>query len=87
MFRLLLGYAAMRGLPDDSGLSNKIFVHHSTLSQSRNGRSMSWVALAKPVQVHLIPERPSGAGLQAFPSPVQDCKVLSGKGLSFTAGG
>jgi hypothetical protein len=41
MFRLLLGYAAMRGLPGCPGLSNKIFIHHSTLSQSRNGRSIS----------------------------------------------
>jgi hypothetical protein len=31
-------------------------------------------------QVYLIPERPSGAGLQAFPSSIQDCKVLSGGG-------
>ena len=35
-------------------------------------------ALAKLAEVHLIPERPSGAGLQAFPSPVQDCRVPSG---------
>ena len=40
-FGCCLGYAAIRGLPDCSGLSNKSFIHHSTMSQSRNGRSMT----------------------------------------------
>ena len=38
-------------------------------------------------QVHLIPERPSGTGLQAFPSSIQDCKVLSGCGVLLRADG
>jgi len=34
-------YAAVRGLPCCQDLSNRILIHHSTLSQSRYGRSMS----------------------------------------------
>ena len=62
-------------------------IHHSTLSQSRIGRSMTLLALAKLGEVHLIPQRLSGSGLQAFPSPVQDCKVRTGSGHLLKAGG
>ena len=34
-------YAAVRGLPRFRDLSDRILIHHSTLSQSRNGCSMS----------------------------------------------
>jgi hypothetical protein len=62
MFRLLLGYAAMRGLPDCSGLSNKIFIHHSTLSQSRNGRSMTLASFGQAWPCASYPRTSVGCG-------------------------
>jgi hypothetical protein len=58
-------YAAVRGLPRCRGLSNRILVHHSTLSQSRRGSSMSLakcilsqnVRRVRVCKRHLLPAR------------------------------
>jgi hypothetical protein len=58
-------YAAMRGLPRCRGLSDRILIHHSTLSQSRRGSSMSLakcilsqnVRRVRVCKRHLLPAR------------------------------
>ncbi len=58
-------YAAMRGLPRCRDLSNRILIHHSTLSHSRHGSSMSLakhilsqnVRRVRVCKRHLLPAR------------------------------
>jgi hypothetical protein len=58
-------YAAVRGLPRFRDLSDRILIHHSTMSQSRGGSSMSLAKCilsqnVRRVQVckrHLLPAR------------------------------
>ena len=65
----------MRGLPDRSGLSNKSLIHHSTLSQSRNGRSMTlakFILSQNVYRVRVCKRFPFRPGLQ--------CPVRRGSG-------
>mgnify|MGYP003527379434 CR=1 FL=1 len=67
-------YAAVRGLPCCQDLSDRILIHHSTLSQSRNGCSMPLakcilsqnVRRVRVCKRHLLPARdrkaPDAAG-------------------------
>jgi len=72
VFSTTAWYAAVRGLPRGRDLSNRILIHHSTMSQSRGGSSMS---LAKSILSQNV--RRVQVCKRRLP-PTRDRKVRSG---------
>lgn len=74
-------HAAIRGLPCDQGLSDRILFHHSTVNHSRIGSSMS---LAKFILSH------NGCRVSVCMRrllPIRDLKVRGGSACTSDHGG